>query len=442
VAGTRPNVCVAIASVTVLVELRRVAEAGVDEFICIGDDVQLGATGGIGYLWTPDVGLSAANVADPTASPTMTTQYIVTVTDSRNCSETDTVIVTVNPLPVLQTSPDTTICQGASAPLRVTGALNYLWAPGLTLSNPIIANPIATPDTSIVYTVVGTDGNGCVNDAEIRVNVIPRPEITGTLTDSICPFQLSDLSVEGGFSVLWSTGETTYDITVSPRTSTVYWALVFDGDGCPSDTFFSDVFVSAEVPRAFFEAIPNEIFPGDSVTFVDLSVGATQYRWNFGDGGSDTIPSPTHTYLEPGQYTPSLWVDNEIGCPDSIQIPFVTVSEAGIFFPNAFSPNGDNINDFFYIPNGGYQTMEIQIFDRWGRIVFQSSDPNCRWDGRKNGVAVPEGVYVFAVEGFTDDGKRGERTGTIAVIGGSLHTCLCNKASRAAGHSCPFYFSN
>jgi gliding motility-associated-like protein len=408
--------CSARDSVTVLVKPLPTADAGLDTEICFGDNTQLGATGGVSFVWTPAAGLSATNIADPVAMPDITTRYYVTVTDARQCSNIDSVLITVNPLPVLQTSPDTTICEGFSANLRVNGALNYLWSPGLTLSNPIIANPVASPVTTTRFYVVGTDGNGCVNRDSVQVYVIPKPDITGTLGDSICIYDFADLTVEGGFTALWSTGETDFTITVDPKTTSTYWAIVFDGDGCPSDTFYSTVFVAEERPRAFFEAVPQEIFPGDSVTFIDLSTGATKYRWTFGDGGIDSVAGPVHTYLEPGQYTPTLWVDNDIGCPDSIAIPFVEVLEAAIYWPNAFSPNGDDINDFFYIPSGGYERMDIQIFDRWGKVVFQSSDPGFRWYGTKNGVSVPEGVYVFGMTAVTYDGKRIERSGTITLI--------------------------
>lgn len=408
--------CSARDSVTVLVKPLPIADAGLDVAICFGDNTQLGATGGVNFVWSPTAGLSATNIADPVAMPDSTTNYYVVVTDVRNCSNIDSVLVTVNQLPVLLTSPDTTICEGFSASLRVRGALNYLWSPGLTLNNPIIPNPMASPVTSTLFTVVGTDGNGCVNSADIQVNVIPKPDISGTPLDSICKFELIDLTVEGGFVPLWSTGQTVYTINVDPKITTTYWAVVFDGDGCPSDTFYSTVFVAEERPRAFFEAIPPEIFTGDSTTFVNLSVGATKYRWDFGDGGMDTIETPTHTYIQPGQYIPSLWVDNDIGCPDSISIPFVEVLEAAIYWPNAFTPNGDDINDFFFIPNGGYQRMDIKIFDRWGKVVFQSLDPGFKWDGMKNGIAVPEGVFVFGMTAITYDGKRIERSGTITLI--------------------------
>ncbi len=408
--------CSARDSVTVLVKPLPMAEAGVDEVICFGDDVQLGATGGISFLWTPAAGLSATDIANPVAAPDLTTRYYVSVIDARGCSNIDSVLVTVNQLPVLITSPDTTICEGFSASLRVSGALNYLWSPGITLNNPIISNPRATPLVNTKYYVVGTDGAGCVSRDSVQVTVIPKPDITGTLTDSICKYELTDLMVQGGVRSLWSTGQTSYTITVDPKVPTTYWALVFDGDNCPSDTFYSMVFVAEERPRAFFEAVPGEIFPGDSVTFVNLSVGATKFRWDFGDGAMDSVETPTHTYFEPGIFVPSLWVDNEVGCPDSIEIPFVEVLESAIFWPNAFTPNSDDINDYFYIPNGGFQRLDIQIFDRWGKIVFQSSDPGFKWDGRKNGIAVPEGVYVFGMTAITYDGKKVERSGTITLI--------------------------
>ena len=87
-----------------------------------------------------------------------------------------------------------------------------------------------------------------------------------------------------------------------------------------------------------------------------------------------------------------------------------------IFIPNAFTPNGDGINDLFYIPNTNLLNMEVSILDRWGNVIFASTAPNFRWNGTSKGKASPTGVYVFLFSGTTPDGVKLKRSGTISLV--------------------------
>lgn len=409
--------CVDSADMTITVLPLPPAQTNDDFAICVFDTVQLTATGGTQYLWNPAVSLSADTIPDPLAFPSQTTQYIVTVTDNNGCSENDTLLITVNPLPNVVASDDTIICRKTPAFLRATGAFTYLWSPGTGLDNPTSDAPLATPDSSIRYYLEGTDINGCINYDSVFVTVIQLPEATGSPDDSICKFQLTELEVMGnGSRYLWSTGQTQTQITVDPKEPTTYWVVPFDESGCAGDTVFIDIYVEVNLPRARFEPQIVEGFYELPVPFDNTSQNATNYLWRFGDGVTSTDESPIHIFTTPGLYTVTLVADNDIGCPDSIPFEFIEVWEESIFFPNAFTPNGDGKNDFFFLPNGGFEQLEIHIFSRWGREVYFSLDPSFRWDGRFKGEAVPEGVYVFRVVGTTFGGQKVERSGTITLI--------------------------
>lgn len=409
--------CVDSADMTITVLPLPPAQTTPDFAICIFDTVQLQTTGGAQYFWNPGTGLSNDTIPDPFAYPSITTQYIVTVTDTNNCSENDTLLITVNPLPDVDAGNDTTICRKTPAYLRATGASTYLWTPGTGLDNPISDMPLATPDSSLRYYLEGIDNNGCINYDSVYVTVIQLPEATGSPDDSICKYQLADLAVMGnGARYLWSTGDTDTEITVDPKVPTTYWVVPYDESGCAGDTVFIDIFVEVNLPRARFEPQVVEGFYELPVPFDNNSQHATNFLWKFGDGATSMDESPLHTYTAPGLYTVTLIVDNEIGCPDSIPFEYIEVWKESIFFPNAFTPNGDGKNDFFYIPNGGFEELEIHIFSRWGREVYFSLDPSFRWDGTYKGQSVPEGVYTFRVLGTTFGGTKVERSGTITVI--------------------------
>jgi gliding motility-associated-like protein len=90
--------------------------------------------------------------------------------------------------------------------------------------------------------------------------------------------------------------------------------------------------------------------------------------------------------------------------------------EAPVFIPNAFTPNGDGVNDVFYIPEANLSSFQFTVFDRWGNQVYQTNNPNFRWDGQSKGRGVPTGIYVFVLDAKNSKNARVKRSGTISVV--------------------------
>jgi gliding motility-associated-like protein len=176
VTGTDANGCSATSTVTVNLFPLPLVNAGLDVSICIGDDVQLNATGAVSYVWA-GAGLNDYNIPDPIASPTVTTNYMVTGTDANGCQATDFVEVTVNPRPIVTASPDIYIYEGDCVGLSAGGASAYLWSPSQPLDDPTSDSPIACPGETTVFYVVGTDANGCSNIDSTTVFVIGIPVV-------------------------------------------------------------------------------------------------------------------------------------------------------------------------------------------------------------------------------------------------------------------------
>lgn len=152
--------------------------AGADQWICYGSAVQLNATGATTYTWQPNAALNCTNCENPLATPTDSTQYIVTGANSYGCRTSDTVIVRVH-LPVnLLVGRGDTICVGESSSLVASGAEVYNWSPALGVKNPTSGSTMATPQVSTLYTVVGSDKAGCFSDtASVLIKVFPRPTV-------------------------------------------------------------------------------------------------------------------------------------------------------------------------------------------------------------------------------------------------------------------------
>ncbi|MEO1805148.1 MAG: gliding motility-associated C-terminal domain-containing protein [Bacteroidota bacterium] len=409
--------CVDTNTVEVFVRPAPPADAGADTAVCIGDPAFLNAEGGVAYQWSPATYLSDINVANPVANADASIQYEVLVTDIFGCTARDTMDLIVNPLPEVIAEGDTSICRGDIAFLSVSGAQTYTWTPAEFLTDPNAADPIAQPDSTMQFNVLGIDVNGCQNRDSLIVEVWQLPRVGAPFRDSICVGQATELSAVGAFDYLWSTGQNGDQIEVAPGQSTDYWVIPIGPNGCQGDTFDIEVYVERTLPLAEFVPDTKEGFYPLPVTFENRSQGSSQYLWDFGDGESSTDESPIHTYNSPGEYQVQLRVDNAIGCPDSISFSLIKVKDFNLLAPNVFTPNNDNRNDQFAIRMNSIEQFEIRIFDRWGREVFYSVDPGFFWDGnRQNGTPAPEGVYVYQIDARTFNGQKVEQKGTVTLV--------------------------
>src|SRR5205085_1071699 len=155
------------------------------------------------YSWSPVNGLSNATVANPTASPGNTMVYYVTVTDTNQCVATDSVTVTVNPLPIVTISPDTVICLGASTQITSGDGIYYAWTPSNGLSSSAISNPVASPSITTTYSVTVTNSSGCSGTAAVKVTVYPPPNVKASADTGICTGGNIQITASGGNQYMW-----------------------------------------------------------------------------------------------------------------------------------------------------------------------------------------------------------------------------------------------
>lgn len=249
--------------------------AGQDSTICLGAAIQLNATGATTYQWlAPTNNLSCTNCANPVASPTVTTTYVVRGTSAFGCEKIDSVTITVIQPSTVTASADDSLCLGQSTTLRATGTDLYIWTPATGLNNPNIANPVARPTTTTTYTVTGSDIFGCFTSTdEVLISVFPIPTV------DLGP----DTTISGGTSIqlnaqysndvqnfLWSppTGLTCTTCpapTASPGITTSYTLTVTNNGGCTSNDAIN-VFVICNSENIF---MPNTFSPnGDGVNDV------------------------------------------------------------------------------------------------------------------------------------------------------------------------------
>jgi peptide deformylase len=339
--------CVVSDVMTVEVNPQLFANAGADEFICYGSEVQLqgsisGGDNNLEYSWSPSTGLSDPNILNPVADPAETTTYTLTVIDGQGCSKTDEVIIEVNPELIASAGNNKNLCYGGEVQLDGSasggnGQYQYLWSPSTGLSSTTIATPLASPLETITYTLTVTDGEGCVSVDQVQVEVNNAVFIDAGTDLLVCydSEEQFDIIVEGGtppYNYYWTPADGLSDQfvrnpVVSPeQAATTYTVYVTDSQNCTG----SDEIVVSLNPELFANAGDDEfICYGSEVQLNGPADGGSeiyQYSWTPVDGLDDpNSPNPIANPTVTTEYT--LTVTDSEGCVVSDQMTVVVNPE-------------------------------------------------------------------------------------------------------------------
>ncbi len=352
------------------------ANAGTDVSICNGGNTTLGASGGTSYAWSPTAGLSNPSIATPVASPTTTTNYTVTVTNSLGCTATDVVVVTVNPLPTANAGNDATICAGTPLNLSASGGISYTWSPAGSLSNPNISNPVATPTSNITYTVTVEDANTCTASDIVSVTVNSLPNANAGPDVGICIGNPTLLNASGGIAYSWlpTSGLSNPNVAnpiASPTTTTIYTVTVTNSVSCSAT---NDVQVTVyQLPNVTANSSSLITCPGGIVALS--ATGAIIYSWSPTSGLSAPNNANTNATVNTSTtYTVSGTDGN--GCSNTASVAvathtssvpdicMVTTDSASlyneIYWDKTLNPDADS----FIV----YREVSTNVFKRIGAV--------------------------------------------------------------------------
>jgi gliding motility-associated-like protein len=343
---------------------------------------------GNGLVSNPNDPLSA------TATPVGvgTHDYVFSITDNFGCTYDTTITVTVNPAPQgpITIGGNPVICTDGVAYLTAPqGFDSYLWSPGgFTGTNVNVG--------AGTYTVTVAFGNCPLTSEPITVVEVPVPTPVITGPPFSCGGASATLSTTEPYaSYLWSTQETSPTILAGTGSYTV---TVTTAEGCSGTSAPYSVLI-ANNPVAGFTASPVSPQPmGTTVDFTDASTvnGGTivSWFWDFDDQeGSSTDPNPSWTFNDPGPYDVLLIVTTADGCTDTI-VQRYDIFPPDITIPNVISPNGDQMNDYFVIPNIEYWANELVIYGRWGNKVYEATNYRNQWKADD----LPDGTYYYVLK--------------------------------------------
>lgn len=287
---------------------------------------------------------------------------------------------------------------------------------------------------SLPVALTVTDINRCEETTVKVVDYFPVPKILviapsefiGCQPASIW-FENLSFPIDESYDILWDFGDGKTGTGVSP--THLYEDLgvftvsvdITSPIGCTTDTTWNDLITILPSPRADFSFTPTQpsnIQP--TVTFLDESDDAAKWKWDFSGQDFSFDQHPVYTFPDTGSQVITLIVTHASGCKDTTVQFLDVIPEVRYYLPNAFTPNGDGVNDLF-LGNGlleGASNFRLSIWNRYGEKLFETNDPDAGWNGRKDNVGKPstQGVYVVVVNYVGPRGEQIEIRGFATLI--------------------------
>ncbi|PCH93781.1 MAG: hypothetical protein COB85_06420 [Bacteroidetes bacterium] len=387
------------------------------------------------YIYSWDNGLpSADTVLINPGNSGGTTSFSVTITDDNGCTDIDSIDVYV-PVPLGLTDTISIICEGDVVTLIPTPSggdpTNYafLWSDNSTSSSLTVS-----PSQDTAYSVQLSDG--CSNPVNIPVvvNVIPTPQAAFEVACDPDSFvnQFTDLSTGAVTSWIWDFDDLSSSTEQNPlhdyslAGNYIVSLTVSTVEEC-TDTYTDSI---AGPPNASFSVFPSETTTANpSIDFTDASSNDVfSWTWFFGDGDSTAISTPNfgsgdimnHTYDTAGIYTILLLTTNTDGCVDTAIRYVHILEEYMVFAPNAFTPNRGGLNAKFMPIGIGIDpdNFKLSIYNRWGDLIFESTDINEAWDGTGNGgkKGAQTDVYIWVLTTVDPQKAKHEYMGHVTLI--------------------------
>lgn len=379
-----------------------------NDIICSGEIATISAFVDLpngAYLWS-----NGSTSSFQSLSPTSTTNYILVYTVNGCSSVPANATITVLPVPNITVS-NQTICAGNSVTLiaNANPSGTFYWGPNNTQSSSTNSFTPQQDTTLQVFNIL----NGCSSDTiQATVTVLPLPisTFTADVTEGCVPL-IVNLSADAGNNASYS-WQTSNQLTASGEQANLSFntngtytvSLTTTLNGCASTTSIANLITVENYPIAAFEP-SSEVFtePNQELYFLNTSVGASSYIWNFGAGATSTEVGPSHVFEVGNEGVDViLYAFSSLGCSDSTS--FYIGFDPGLvyYIPNTFSPDGDQFNQTF-LPIFTYgidpYNYQMLIYNRWGEIIFESLHPEIGWDGSYGAQGNPaqNGTYTYLI---------------------------------------------
>ena len=417
---TNANGCSDSTTTSITINTAPVVGIGSASSICKGSSVKVGATGTAGhtYSWTSNPAGFTSTSNMPAVFPTVSTEYRLTETiTATGCSNTDSVLITVNPLPVASAGKDTSVCKGSSVTIGAasTTGHTYSWTSSPSGYTSTASNPSVSPTANTTYIVSESiTATGCSSIDSINVNVNPLPSATVGSNQTICSgdsVQIGGISVAGNTYAWTSKSGTTFNVSnpyASPfKTNTYYLTETVTATGCSKSDSVT-VTVNARPSRPTVASNNGPLCTGDSLKLKTATVAGATYSWTSANGFTSSSQNPTKanvTMADTGYYNVTLSFGACASLPRSTYVTITNRTSPKIIGVNSVCDGsiskyaaGDtsSINSYNWIITGGYVSKGLwtdTIEVKWttpgaGSVKLREGNGNGCVDSTSMGVTV------------------------------------------------------
>jgi len=390
-----------------------------DTTVCKSFPTPLTASGSAPGTYQWNTGQMGPNIE---VNPDQPTTYTVVYTyGNYGCTRTGSVFVNVDgEAPTITFPSDKELCPGDDVILNSTPSpginATYIWTanpPGAATIPGVAIPPAQTPSQTTIYTVTATldQCTRIVSDTIIVYNAT----LTVPGEVRLCAGESVKITANGSLTGMyeWSSGEKTPQIEVSPAQTTTYDLTYTYGDGCSLDTSVEVIVLPSFSLKIESEPDTNKINVGEPIELTGIvspSQNLNNFDFTWTENGQQNIGSTESVMVTPSGNETSIFytlvATSPNGCSKEARIEFTLVQPV-VVVPNAFTPNGDGINDVFRLKvlEGSINMLGMDIYNRWGKKVFSSNDPDAAWDGKMDdGKEAPSDVYAYFIRWERGDG--------------------------------------
>jgi len=405
------------------------------------------------YNWTfGDGGIASGMITTNryinTGSVDVNYQVRMIATSLYQCSDTafGRVLVRPTPIPDFDLNPMQQKFPAATINVNNTtnaGNWSFAWDFGDSTSSTLVNPPDHTYSTWGDYVVKLVASSPFCSDSISKIARIIVPDPIADFTDSASGCEPLEVQFQSNSQYArtynWDFGDGASSNSPDP-THTYFkegvYSVTLTVEGFEAGLFDveqkTDYVYVYKTPRASFFNNKNEVFiPNDPVVFSNTSFDGDSYLWDFGDGNTSTEESPTYFYQEEGEFEVMLIASSNFGCADTFLLPNTIFAQlkGEIRVPNAFTPNpnGPNdgrinpassaeLNDIFYAKMNGVLQYELNIFNKWGELLFVSNDQNIGWNGYYRGELCQQDVYVWKIKAEFADGREVVKVGDLMLL--------------------------
>jgi gliding motility-associated-like protein len=405
--------------------------------VCLFEPAVLSAKGAVNYYWSL-LGVPVSTLANaliPTATSSLPVIYSVMGTAANGCTATAKATLNTLPLPTpsLSVEPKNRLCLNEVITFNGFGGANYVWRGPFngSFSGQTVTLSINNKSYQGTYTLTVTDEKGCRANAytPVLVDDLPSGTLLSSNNEACVPF-VSDFefapSASNSAPVLsssWLVANKTYTqnqfnyhFVVSGNYPVV--GRLVDTNGCVNTlTLMVKAYAKPVADFSYLPETPIENF--ETVQFNYTGTSSKNQWWyiNVPNNKNSSLSglAPNYLFEKAGAYPVVLMVQNSQGCSDTIIKVVKVLEDFAVYVPNAFTPNRDGNNEQFMPVFRGMQQFNLRVFNRWGELLFESSNTANGWDGSYRGKECKNDVYTYQLEAVSQSGERKQYNGTVTL---------------------------